>query len=200
MISPPTAQAADPRLYEHVRVMVSIILGLGVARLLGGLVRFAQHPGRLRAWWVHLGWCAWTLLSVMAFWWWEFRLAAVPQWSFGSYLIVLAYAAAWFVLAALLLPEDVGDYAGFEDYFILRRGWIFGAIAAVFVLDLADTALKGAARFHALGPEYLLRFAAYMVLCLIGWRSRSRPVQTGLMLFAVIYQVSFIARFYGVLD
>jgi hypothetical protein len=180
--------------------MVSLILSLAVARLLSGLVRFAQHPGRLRAWWVHLGWCAWTLLSVMAFWWWEFRLAAVPQWSFGSYMIVLAYAAAWFVLAALLLPDDVGEYAGFEDYFISRRGWIFGAIAVVFVLDLMDTGIKGHARFLALGPEYLVRFVLYLFLCILGWRAGSRRVQAGVMLFALLYQASFIARFYGVLD
>jgi hypothetical protein len=200
MTPPSPAQAADTRLYEHIRVMVSIILGLGVTRLLSGVAKFAQHPGRLRAWWVHLGWCGWTLLSATAFWWWEFRLAYVPHWSFEAYLIVLAYAASYFALAALLLPEDVGEYAGFEDYFISRRGWIFGVIATVFVLDLLDTALKGPTRFLALGPEYIVRFVLYLVLCVVGWRSRSRRVQAGLVIFALVYQAAYIARFCGVLD
>lgn len=200
MTPPGPAPAHDPRLYEHIRVMVSIILGLGVARLLGGLVQFVQHPGRRKAWWVHLGWCAWTLLSTLAFWWWEFRLSQAPQWNFAAYLTVLACAASYFVLAALILPDDVGEYAGFEDYFISRRGWIFGAIALVFVLDLLDTALKGAGRFQALGPEYLVRFGIYLLLCLVGWRIANRRVQAGLMLFALAYQALYLVRFYEVLS
>ncbi|WP_158916225.1 hypothetical protein [Caulobacter sp. S45] len=199
MTTPIPAPAADAALYAHIRVMVSIILGLAVARLLSGLARFAQHPGRLRAWWVHLGWCGWTLLSTTAFWWWEFRLAYVPQWSFGAYLIVLAYAAAYFALAAMLLPDDIGEYAGFEDYFLSRRRWIFAVIAVVFVLDLLDTGLKGAARFQALGPEYVVRFGLYMVLCAVGSFSRDRRVQAGLMVLALGYQAIYIARFYGTL-
>jgi hypothetical protein len=37
-------QEIDMDLYSHVRVLFSIVLGLGVSRLLGGVARIVQHP------------------------------------------------------------------------------------------------------------------------------------------------------------
>src|SRR5258708_7224844 len=76
----------DVDLYLHVRVLISMILGLSVARLIGGVAGFIQHPGRDRVWPVHLGWVAWALLNVVTLWWWEFRLSLVAHWTFALYL------------------------------------------------------------------------------------------------------------------
>ena len=143
---------ANSDLYLHIRVIVSIILGLSVTRLLNGIAGFVQHPTRQKAWWVHLAWVAWTLLSVVGFWWWEFRLAQVQVWTFGSYLFVLLYASSYFLLSSVLFPTDIAEYAGFRDYFMSRRRWVFGLTALTFVLDVIDTRLKGATYFASLGP------------------------------------------------
>ena len=50
-------------LFLHVRVLIGVILGLSVTRLLNGLARFAEHPRLPIAWWVHVGWVLWALLS-----------------------------------------------------------------------------------------------------------------------------------------
>ena len=80
----PTTQV-DIDLYLHVRVLVSIILGLSVTRLVGGVAGLIQHPGRHPVSSIHLGWVAWALLSVITFWWWEFNLSLIPRWNFGLY-------------------------------------------------------------------------------------------------------------------
>ncbi|MGA7914800.1 MAG: hypothetical protein WCA00_06155 [Candidatus Acidiferrales bacterium] len=41
-------------MYLLVRVLFSIILGLGISRLLTGVARIVQHPERFRVYWVHL--------------------------------------------------------------------------------------------------------------------------------------------------
>lgn len=41
-------------LYLHVRVRFTIILGLGVSRLLGGVAKLVQHPKEYKVYWVHL--------------------------------------------------------------------------------------------------------------------------------------------------
>ena len=41
-------------MYLHVRVLFSIILGLGISRLLTGVARIVQHPKQYRVYWVHL--------------------------------------------------------------------------------------------------------------------------------------------------
>jgi len=44
----------DP--YSHVRVLFSIVLGLGVSQLWRGIARIVQHPQKFRVYWVHLLW------------------------------------------------------------------------------------------------------------------------------------------------
>jgi len=64
-------------LYSHVRVLFSIVLGLGVAQLLGGVARIVQHPKHYRIYWVHFIWFVFLFLYLVHFWWWEFRLSRV---------------------------------------------------------------------------------------------------------------------------
>lgn len=83
----------DVDLYLHVRVLVSMILGLSITRLVGGLASFIQHPARHRLSVLHLGWVAWTLMNVIAFWWWEFHLRLIEHWNLGLYVFVCLYAS-----------------------------------------------------------------------------------------------------------
>jgi hypothetical protein len=65
-------------LYMHVRVLFSILLGLGVSHLLRGLARIVQHPKEYRVYWVHLVWSLFLFLYLIHFWWWGiFTLARV---------------------------------------------------------------------------------------------------------------------------
>ena len=43
-------------LFSHLRVLFSILLGLGISRLLGGVARIVQHPKQYRVYWIHLAW------------------------------------------------------------------------------------------------------------------------------------------------
>ncbi len=186
-------------LYLHVRVIVSIILGLSIARLLNGVARFVQHPRRHRIWWTHLGWVAWMLLSVIGFWWWEFRLAEVPRWTFETYVFVALYASVYFLLCTLLFPDDIAEYSGFQDYFMSRRGWFFGLLAVSFLLDVVDTWLKGAQHFHALGLEYPVKIACSLVLCIVAMRTTDLRFHGVLVVVALLYQATFLARYYSAL-
>jgi len=60
--------------FQHIRVVMSIVLGLGLTRLLTGLARFIQYPSEHKAYSVHIGWALTMLLTLVHFWWWEFRL------------------------------------------------------------------------------------------------------------------------------
>ena len=57
----------DPAIFSHVRVVLSMVVSLGIARLLSGVAQFVQHPGRKRANAVHLLWALSLLLSMMNF-------------------------------------------------------------------------------------------------------------------------------------
>ena len=75
-------------MYLHVRVLFSLILGLGVSRLLAGVARIVQHPRQYKVYWVHLLWALFLFLYLIHFWWWEYRSQTVPRWTFPLYLFI----------------------------------------------------------------------------------------------------------------
>ncbi len=44
------------KLFEHLRLIVGMVLSLSVARLLNGVAKIVQHPTKIPVYSVHLGW------------------------------------------------------------------------------------------------------------------------------------------------
>jgi hypothetical protein len=200
MLPDPPIAHVEVDLYLHVRVLISIILGLSVTRLLGGLAQFMQQSDRPRLSWIHLAWVAWVLLNVVSFWWWEFRLSHVTHWTFALYLFVIAYASTFFLQAALLFPADIVGHEGYGDYFLARRAWFFGIIAAIQAMDVVDTLIKGQDYLRSLGPEYPVEIGVSLVLCAVAMRTRNLIYHSVFAALGLLYQAAFIYRyFFGIL-
>ncbi|MBA0327521.1 hypothetical protein [Stenotrophomonas maltophilia] len=182
----------DP-LFLHIRVVMGIILGLSITTVLKGLAQIIEHPQRRGCSALHLGWVAWTLISLVTFWWWEFRLIEVHRWTFETYLFVIVYCATWFLLCALLFPDDLREYGSYGNYLMQRRRWIFSVVAALTLLDLVDTAIKGSSRWKLLGAAYPLHAVLMLAVAVLGWRLRSQRTQLRLVLATLAYQIGYFA-------
>ena len=194
------ALPANLDLYLHVRVLIALILGLSVTRLVSGIAALVQHPGRYRIWPVHLCWVAWALLNVVTFWWWEFRLSFVQHWTFALYIFVCVYASMYYFLSALLFPQDLDEYQGFQDYFLSRRRWFFGFVALTEALDVVDTLIKGDGHLQSLGTEYLPRIGIFIMLCAVAATTRNLRFHALFVFAAFAYEISFFGRYYATLN
>jgi len=187
-------------IFLHVRVIIGIVLGLSITRLLNGAARFVQHPHKYKLYVVHLGWVAWMLLMLVHFWWWEFWLQTITTWNFEMYFFLILYVILLFTLCTLLFPDDIAEYSGYEEFFISRRYWFFGILAAVFMFDLIDTMLKGPEHLSAFGREYLIRVPVYVVLCLIAMATTNRRFHAAFVIGSLVYEVSWILRQFDTLE
>jgi hypothetical protein len=183
-------------IFLHVRVMIGVIVGLSIARLLTGIAHFIQHPKQNQVYLIHLGWVLAVLLSVVHFWWWEFRLEDVVRWDFVEYLCILFYAFLFFLLSALLFPDKIDEYKGFKEYFTSRKRWFFGILALTFLVDVADTLLKGTPYVTGLGIEYEIRVVLYLVLCILAMFVSNQRFQGAFVVISLLYQTSWIFRLY----
>ncbi len=188
--------AATPEVYVYIRTVMSMVIGLSLARLLTGLGGIVQSPGKFRVYWVHLGWVASMFLFIIHFWWWEYRLQSLAVISFGVYLFLISFCCLFFFLCVLIFPTTIEDYGGYEEYFISRRRWFFGMLAVTYVVDFLDTLLKGKAYLVALGWEYPARNAVYIVLCIIAAWTANRRFHAVFVSAGLIYQITWIFRLY----
>lgn len=178
-------------LYSHIKVLFSILLGLGVSHILRGLARIVQHPKQYRVYWVHLVWSLFLFLYLIHFWWWEFRLRQVA-WTFPVYFFITLYATLIYVLCTLLFPDEMSDYKGFREYFYSRKSWFFSLLALLFAGDIGDTLVKGLAYFRAVGPLYYFRTISCVVLSLIAIKVDNPKFQSAFAVFAVLSEIAFI--------
>ncbi|MFO1210129.1 MAG: hypothetical protein U1E40_13050 [Amaricoccus sp.] len=195
----PTTQLAHDAFF-HVRVIIGLVAGLCITRLLSGLARFVQHPARPQIYAVHLGWVVFLLLAVMHFWWFEFGLGRIEVWTFELYLFVVGYASLYFFTSTLLFPDRMDDYAGFADYFHARQRWFYGLLAAIFLVDILDTRIKGLAHWRDLGAGPLAADAVLAILALVAMRVRDRRFHAAFVLLALALEVWRILRQFAVVS
>jgi hypothetical protein len=181
--------AGSDQVYLHIRVVLAIVLGLSITKLLNGIALLIERRNSWSP--LHVSWVLWALISVVTFWWWEFRLSSLPVWTFPSYLFVITYCSLYFVLSALVFPADVEKYGGFEEYLIERRHWFFGLIVVITLLDMIDTSLKGAERWEALGIAYPIKTGLMLVIAAMGMILVNKRAHLVLALVALIYLTGY---------
>ena len=134
--------------FEYVMVLISIIIGLGIAHILlgiGGIIdRLSRKEDRLELSLAHAAW-------LVMFWWWEYRFSTrIEVWTFGLYLFLICYAVTLFLLQVVLVPRSWDGVTSLKDYFLERRAWFYSILLFVTILDQFDSYLKG-------GFEYILQ-------------------------------------------
>jgi len=180
-------------LFPHIRIVMGMVVGLGITRLLMGVAGLIQHPARAKLSAIHLLWALSVLVELVLFWWWEFALYEVTDWSFGIFAFLIGYAITLFLMAALLFPDNIADYAGWEDFFLKRRHWFFAIFGLTFVLDIVDTIIKGEPYFDTLGIEYLVQVPIGLALAGIAIWTANRRYHLGLVIVHLIYQLWWIS-------
>lgn len=162
--------------FFHVRVIIGLVAGLSITRLLTGLARFVQHPARPQIYQVHrtMKPAAAPGPSISIFSWWATsRCSSSP---------------------ARRVPDRMDEYAGFAEYFHARQRWFYGLLAAIFLADIVDSALKGGAHWQALGPAYIAVDVVLAVLALVAMGVRDLRFHAAFVVLALAAQFWRILR------
>ncbi|MBV9631836.1 MAG: hypothetical protein JO230_27330, partial [Xanthobacteraceae bacterium] len=93
-------------------------------------------------------------------------------------------------------PDDLREYDGYQDYFLSRRIWFFGFVALTELLDVVDTLIKGTDYLRALGPEYPIRIALFIILCGAAAATPNRAFHLIFVLVGLAYEIIFFVRHY----
>ncbi len=182
--------------FSHIKRIIAIILGLAIALVLKGAVKLIQHPGKTRAYWVHLLWSLYVFLILIHFWWWEYKLNVITVWTFPEYFFIILYITIFYVLCALLYPDDLADYSGYEEYFYSRKNWFFAVLAISFIADYIDTAIKGKDYLQHYSWEYPARNIIHFILCLVAIKVNNKNFHAALVILFILYELSYILRLF----
>ncbi len=139
--------------FEYLSVFISIVLGLAVVRLLGGLVAVVTRSGG-RPYWVYTAWLSYFVLWLPYFWWFTLDWREQEVWTFLLFFFVVAYAMLNYALVVVLVPNPSTETLDYEAVFFRVRRPFFRLFTVVLLVDMADSILKGPENIAGLGPTY----------------------------------------------
>ena len=179
--------------FEYLAVLVSLILGLGIAHLLSGVAQTIHRRSRAKLDLIHSLWSAAVFAVLVLNWWVFFQWQGVTDWSFELFLAVIVWAVIFFLLAYLLYPPELAEHEDYGAVFEQNRSWFLGLFIATNLADIGLTALRGSLTDP---PYYLLFVGHFIVLGALGLVIRSRRFHTALAswVFVVALSWAFVVR------
>jgi hypothetical protein len=128
--------------FAYLSVLVSIIIGLGMAHVLAAAVRLIQHRARVRFYWPALAWALNLFGLMLLVWWAEYSLNHHDRWTFAQFAVTVAIPVLLYVAASLVLPA--GNDEGKVDLRVayqFNRVWFLSLVAASILASYLQTYL-----------------------------------------------------------
>jgi len=187
-------------IFEHLSVFVSIILGLAVVHLLGGVSLILDARVKTEVYWVHLLWTANMLFLIVLVWLGNFVLAPAVTFSAVHFLNLIAYAMVIYLMSGLLYPVQGEEVTDFRRHFHANRVR-FCSLGILFVLtDALDGVLEHRATQIPLNPGQYLTLAVWFVLFGLGIRRSGERVHGAAAVLFMLGLLGFLESLvrYGV--
>jgi len=166
--------------FEYVAVLVSLVLGLGIANILSGLGRIIIRRHEYSIDLVHLVWSLALFLVLVLNWWVFFQLSQFNQWTFEFFLTVIVWTVLFYLMSVLLFPPDKNGMPNYGELFEQNRNWFLGLFIASNLADIVLTALRD----QLFNPPFYLPFVLhFVVLGVIGIIVKSRKYHLGLAIY-----------------
>ena len=119
-------------LFEFLMILLSIIVGLGLAEILIGYARLLRTNMSSKGSWLHGAVGAVVFLAMLQSFWESWGLRDIDTWSYPAMLLMLTGPILLFVIAHVLFPE-AGNDDDFESHYFShsRQIWLAGIVTAI---------------------------------------------------------------------
>ena len=180
-------------LFEFIMVILSIIVGLGIAELLNGVASAIQHRHTVKVYWVHALLTVAIFLALVQQFWEAWGLRNVEGWTFLALLQMLGFPICLYLCASLLFPDPIegGDLEA-HYYDAMRPLWILLGIGIV----LATTFRPMAFNVDMLVADNLTSLINLVVVAVL-WTTHNRMVHACAVCFALITVIGDILIWTG---
>jgi hypothetical protein len=178
--------------FEYLSVLISIILALGMTRVLAGVGEMLQARSRRHIYWVHAVWIVNLFLYLVIAWWIFYRWRSQQEWTFFLFVFVLISPTILYLASILLFPsESAADQSiDYKTHYYANHRAFFFLLSMFTLVDIFDTLLKGVPHFLQLGPQYFVSSSLYFVGEMIAAITRNERYHE---FYAIFYLIQTVA-------
>ena len=171
--------------FEYISAFQAIVLGLATANVLTALASTIKNRSEISIFWVHTGWCLYSLFAYVALWFgmWEV-LQQSSSITIFQFMLFFQWAIFLYVGSQLLRPDDFSKI-DLEEYFF--------KIKTPFLICWAIPSIVGLVWLQTINwePFSMVAMSRYALIgvTLIGVFTNSRRSQEMVFVLVVILQL-----------
>lgn len=113
-------------------ILLSLIVGLGMAEILSGVGRFLKRGGDHAIPWIHVPATLAVSIALLQTFWESWGLRTEETWSFPAMLLMLGSPICLYLMAYILFPEQ-NERDSLDDYY-LERAHLLWPLAGLTVI------------------------------------------------------------------
>ena len=124
-------------IFDFLTVALSLVLGLGLTRLLESAVEAFRVRKTVQLHWLPFAWALAVLIQQLQFWWAMYELQQMASVNVSTFVLLLLLAMLLFVAGALVLPTGEAGYPDdLLDYFSSDGAWGVAAVGAYHLIAI----------------------------------------------------------------
>lgn len=123
--------------FEYVSILISIILGLGIAQILSSFADLLYDIKRVKFYWPHTLWVVFILFLHVQDWFITYMLRTQTEWSLPVLVFILLYPVTLFMCAKILLPTNRSEESfNMKIYYFSQFRLIYLLMAISIILSI----------------------------------------------------------------
>src|SRR3989442_11486588 len=149
--------------FEYLSVLISIVVALGMMRVLAGVGEMLKASSHRQIYWVHVLWIVNLFLYLVVAWWIFYRWRNQQPWTFFLFVFVLISPTILYLASVLLFPRegDLDELIDYKRHYYANHRAFFLLFSLFTPVDVLDSLLEGLPHLFSLGPQYFVSGALY---------------------------------------
>lgn len=179
----------DP--FSYLSVLISIVLALGMTRILAGVGEMLQARSHRHIYWVHAVWIVNLFIYLLVAWWVFYRWRNQRAWTFFLFVFVLISPTILYLASLLLFPREgeVDQSVNYKTHFYANHRAFFIILALYAPVDLVDSLLKGVRHLLDLGVPYFASSTLFLVGIIVAAITRNERYHQFYAIFFLVQTV-----------
>ena len=175
--------------FEFVFSLFGLLLGLGLAEVLGGLGNSIQERGKIKVGWLTPLLGVLVALDLISFWTFAWSVRDTVPSNYPTLLAGLLIFGTYYLVARLVFPRDHAQWPNFDDYYFQHKSWVLGGVFLCNVAAMTATFALGAPLFPS--AVSMVSLPLFYILCFTAIFARGRNINIALLIILVAEYIVF---------
>jgi len=182
--------------FEFIVIVISVVLGLSIARLVSGIGDSIRAIKSGNFYWIHGVWIINILILVAGFWWGMFGWSLKEDWNFFNFLLILLFTINLYLLSDFLIPKKTISEVNIKAYFSENRKILYALLLFTFAVDIVETRLLASTGIRPVPRGHHMVIGINMFLAIVGYSSNNQKVQGIIVILYIMILVTYVT--YGI--